>query len=119
MITLQLAIGWLGLGIAAALAIAVIVLIILGRIKLDELLGDKNGDASLSRFQFLVFTFVIGFSFLYLVFAREGTGFPDVTGGVLTLLGISGSSYLVSKGIDGQTPDDKAPGGKSDAEKPK
>jgi len=106
MSTLQLAIGWFALGIAAAMAITVIGLIVTGRIKLEKLLGDKNGDASLSRFQFLVFTFVIGFSFLYLVVSQEGVRFPDIPGGVLTLLGISGSSYLVSKGIDGQTPDD-------------
>jgi hypothetical protein len=106
MTTLQLAIGWFALGVAGFLAIAVIVLIIRGRINLESLLGDKNNDASLSRFQFLVFTFVIGFSFLYLVFARENAGFPEISGGVLTLLGISGSSYLVAKGIDGPTPDD-------------
>jgi hypothetical protein len=51
--------------------------------------------ASLSRFQFLVFTFVI--AGLYLVLSIEAGTMVDVPEGALVLLGISGGSYLVSK----------------------
>lgn len=68
-----------------------------GRINLSSLLSEANGDASLSRFQLLIFTFVIAFSFFYLV--ETGHIFPNVPEGVLTLLGISASTYAVGKGI--------------------
>jgi hypothetical protein len=66
-------------------------------IDLSRLISEPNGDASTSRFQFLVFTFVIAISFFLIVAATHS--FPGVPQGVLVLLGISGSSYLVSKGI--------------------
>jgi hypothetical protein len=68
------------------------------KFKLDSLLTEANGDASLSRFQLLIFTFVIAFSLFYLV-ERNETKFPDIPDGVLTLLGISASTYAVGKGI--------------------
>src|SRR2546421_203494 len=71
-----------------------------GSIDLSELISETNGGASMSRFQFLVFTFVIALSlFLVIIGHPNGPQFPDtIPGAVLTLLGISGSSYLVSKG---------------------
>ena len=59
--------------------------------------SEPNGDASISRFQLLIFTFVVGFG-LFLVIAGK-KDFPEIPGSVLSLLGISASSYLVSKGI--------------------
>jgi hypothetical protein len=53
--------------------------------------------ASLSRFQFLVFTFVIGGLFL-LLSIRAGT-FVDIPTNVLGLLGLSAGSYLVSQAV--------------------
>jgi hypothetical protein len=61
--------------------------------------GSKVGSASMSRFQLLVFTFVIGLSFFYLVLCNKDCKFPDVNAGVLTLLGISATTFGVSKGI--------------------
>ena len=77
-----------------------------GSISLDDLLcetpstGRPNAPckASLSRFQFLVFTFVI--AGLYLLLSIEAGTFVDIPTNVLGLLGISGGSYLVSKGIN-------------------
>src|SRR5580700_1261181 len=66
-------------------------------IDLSRLISEPNGDASTSRFQFLIFTFLIAISFFLIVAATHN--FPGVPQGVLVLLGISGSSYLVSKGI--------------------
>lgn len=76
------------------------------KINLSALISETNGDASLSRFQLLIFTFVVAVSLFYLVEQRansktagiEGT-FPDIPTGVLTLLGISASTYAVGKGI--------------------
>ena len=71
------------------------------RIDLEFLISDGPGYASLSRFQFLVFTFVIGVGITYLTF-KTGE-FPVIDSGVLTLLGISSASYALGKGIDAQT----------------
>ncbi len=68
-----------------------------GKINLSSLLSESNGQASMSRFQLLVFTLVIAISFFILV--ERGTRFPDIPDGVLTLLGISASTYAVGKGI--------------------
>lgn len=97
---------------------------------LEKLISEKDGSgASMSRFQLLVFTFVISFSFFLIVISRASLAetnnavahsdnsntdqLPQVPGGVLALLGISASSYTVSKAIqsnvnapdDGKTPD--------------
>jgi len=60
---------------------------------------DRKPKASLSRFQFLIFTFVI--AGLYLVLSLESGNFVDVPESALVLLGISGGSFLISKGIGG------------------
>lgn len=75
-----------------------------GRLDLAYLISEPQltaGDsgkpkASLSRFQFLIFTFVI--AGLYLVLSIEAGTMVEVPNGALVLLGISGGSYLVSKG---------------------
>jgi len=73
-----------------------------GNIDLSKLISEPNGDASMSRFQLLIFTFVIALSLFLVVVATSKL--PDVPGTILTLLGISGSSYLVSKGIQFSDP---------------
>ena len=114
------AIALIILGFAAV----VLYLILSGRIPLVGLLsepsvpGDKNGPkASLSRFQFLIFTFVI--AGLYLVLSLESGNFVDIPDSVLVLLGISGGSYLISKGV-GKNSKTGGPGGNGgdDSKKP-
>lgn len=68
-----------------------------GDIKLQGLINESSGEASMSRFQLLIFTFVIAMS-LFLIIMNE-MKFPEIPGSVWTLLGISGGSYLISKGI--------------------
>lgn len=97
--------GYVALAFIAALGASVIGLIWKDRIRLDRLISEPNGDASMSRFQLLIFTFVISAS-LFLVIAahKDYPAFPeDIPNGVLLLLGISSSSYLVSKGIQFST----------------
>ena len=91
---------------AGLLGLTIIWFIWTGKISLEKLLSEPNGDASLSRLQFLIFTFVIALSFfLITVGAKNGPAFPNpIPAEVLTLLGISGSSYLVSKGIQFSNP---------------
>jgi hypothetical protein len=55
--------------------------------------------ASLSRFQWLIFIFVI--AGLYAVLSIEAGQFIDIPNNVLGLLGISTGGFLVSKGISG------------------
>lgn len=100
---LTLAAGWVILIFVAALAFVVISAMFTGKIDLARLISEPNGDASMSRFQLLVFTFVIAVSlFLIVAYSQQ---FPLVPQGVLILLGISGSSYLVSKGIQFSSPE--------------
>lgn len=75
-----------------------------GSIDLSELLEEANGGASMSRFQLLVFTFVFAFSLFLVISSTNPMSFPNIPGTVLSLLGISGSSYLVSKGIQFSDP---------------
>jgi hypothetical protein len=101
--TLTLVAGYIICGIVGILGALVIWKIVDGSINLDRLISETNGDASMSRFQFLIFTFVIALS-LFLVIMAKGGAFPDIPPTVLALLGISGSSYLVSKGIQFSDP---------------
>ncbi len=100
MSTLAMTFGFLLAAFIGGLELWILYLMVKGDIDLTRLVSEKNGPASLSRFQFLIFTFVIAMSF-FLVVANDPTGLPDVPSGVFTLLGISGGSYVVSKAIQG------------------
>ena len=69
-----------------------------GKIDISKLLTEDGGGASMSRFQLLIFTFVIGLSF-FLVLICDCKKLPEVPANVLALLGISATTYGVSKGI--------------------
>jgi len=58
---------------------------------------EVTPKASLSRFQFLIFTFVI--AGVYLVLCLESGRFVEIPQNVILLLGVSGTSYAASKGI--------------------
>jgi hypothetical protein len=97
--TLGLAIGWILTVFIGLLAVMIVIKIWKGDIDLNYLISDENGWASLSRFQFLLFTFVVGMSLFYLVVADAPPKYPTIPKEILALLGISGGSYVVSKGI--------------------
>jgi hypothetical protein len=92
--------AWVALGFLGLVGIAILYYVFTGRIDLSGLISEPNGEASMSRFQLLIFTFVIA-ACLFLIVASKGPpDFPsDIPQGILVLLGISSSSYLVSKGI--------------------
>lgn len=93
-----------------AFAGAVLVKIVEGEINLDGIISEPDDQAkvmgkakaSLSRFQFLVFTFVI--AGLFLMLSIETGDFVEVPSTVLGLLGISGGSFIVSKAVGQQKP---------------
>ena len=85
------------------LGLTILVYIWQGKINLSALLNEANGEASMSRFQLLIFTFVIATG-LFEIVEKSGT-FPEIPTGVLTLLGISASTYAVGKGISYSQPD--------------
>jgi hypothetical protein len=69
---------------------------------LDGLLSEPPGPsgeikASLARFQFLIFTFVI--AGLFLLLCIEAGTFIEIPGNVLALLGISGGTFVASKTV--------------------
>ena len=109
-------------GYLICIVVALFALLVLWRIfdrtiDLKFLLSEKDKDseravASMSRFQLLIFIFVIAFSFFLVVISNikivqrqtkvdynNLPELPDVPRGVLELLGISASSYAVSKAI--------------------
>ena len=97
---LKIATGFTLLALIFLFGFAVLVYIANGSIDLSELLsesGDSKG-ASMSRFQLLIFTLVIALSLFLVVVSNMK--FPDsIPPEILTLLGISASTYAVSKGI--------------------
>jgi hypothetical protein len=75
-----------------------------GTIDLSHLLSEAGGGASMSRFQLLIFTFVIAFSLFLIIVSSDPMKFPVIPAEILTLLGISASTYAVSKGIQASSP---------------
>jgi hypothetical protein len=97
---LQLAVGYGVLIVVFFFGFVIVADLITGDIDLSKLLTESGGGASMSRFQLLVFTFVIGLSLFFIVVGKKD--FPsEIPSGILTLLGISATTYGVSKGIQG------------------
>ena len=96
---LMLAVGWILAGFVGLTGLLVLWLMFRGRIKLDKLISEPDGDASLSRFQFLIFTFVIAMSVFVITVSTAPPRFPEIPTSVLALMGISAGSYVLAKGI--------------------
>ena len=97
---LKIATGFTLLALIFLFGFAVLVYIANGSIDLSELLSEtgESKGASMSRFQLLIFTLVIALSLFLVVVSNMK--FPDtIPPEILTLLGISASTYAVSKGI--------------------
>src|SRR5437868_1751949 len=91
--------GWVLTVFVAASGALVLWKILTNKIQLDKLISEPNGDASLSRFQFLIFTFIVAMSVFLLTLRQNPPAFPEIPVGILALLGISAGSYVVAKGI--------------------
>jgi hypothetical protein len=97
MLKLKLAVSYGLLVLIFLFGFVILAAIASGLIDISQILEDDSGGASTSRFQLLIFTFVIGLSFVLIVACD--CKFPDVPTNVLALLGVSASTYAVSKGI--------------------
>jgi hypothetical protein len=98
--------GWVALGFLGFLGVAILYQVFTGKIDLSGLISEPTGEASMSRFQLLIFTFVISACLFLVIASPEPPAFPkDIPTGILVLLGISSSSYLVSKGIQHSSPE--------------
>ncbi|HXS95084.1 MAG TPA: hypothetical protein VN736_10795 [Candidatus Limnocylindrales bacterium] len=75
----------------------ILVAMVRGRIDLSKLISEQDGTASISRFQLLIFTLVIALSMIFML--ASTSSFPELPNQALILLGISASTYGVSKGI--------------------
>jgi hypothetical protein len=100
--TLVQAVGWILAIFFAAAGAIILWKMWQNKINLEFLISEPSGHASLSRFQFLVFTFVIAMGLFLITLRQSPLSFPDVPPTVLALLGISAGSYVVSKGIQVQ-----------------
>jgi hypothetical protein len=97
---LKIATGYTLLALIFLFGFSVLVYIANGSIDLSDLLSESDGSkgASMSRFQLLIFTLVIALSLFLVVVSTMK--FPDsIPPEILTLLGISASTFAVSKGI--------------------
>ena len=96
---LALLIGWPVAVFIGLLQAVVIWKVARNEIDIRNLLGEPDGTgASFSRFQFLIFTFVIAMSLFWVVVRHDG--FPEeIPSGIFMLLGISGGTYAISKGL--------------------
>ncbi|MGO9242830.1 MAG: hypothetical protein ACLQBJ_18660 [Bryobacteraceae bacterium] len=72
--------------------------IVTDQIRIDSILNEQSGEASVSRFQLIIFTFTIALTFVYLTLCGTGQ-FPAIPKEVLILLGISATTYGVGKGL--------------------
>jgi hypothetical protein len=104
--SLALAAGYVIVGFVGLVGLIIIWRIWQEKININMLISEPNGDASMSRLQLLIFTVVIAMSlFLVIIGGPHGPAFPaTIPDQILTLLGISGTSYLVSKGIQFSDP---------------
>lgn len=103
--------GWIITIFIGAVAAIILWYIISGKIDLKHLISESNGQASLSRFQLLIFTFVIAMGLFLIIVGSDPLAFPEIPAGVFALLGISGGSYVLSKNIQAGRDAGKGGGG--------
>jgi hypothetical protein len=94
----KLAVCYAGLVLLFLFGFLILAGIASGKIDISQLLTESGGGASMSRFQLLIFTFVIALSF-FLIVVSTGKFPSPIPSEVMTLLGISATTYGVSKGI--------------------
>lgn len=101
---LTLVVGYVIVILVFFFGLMVLIAIATNKIDISGLLCEpKENKASMSRFQLLIFTFVIAFSLVMIIIGNNPLQFPNVPSGVLLLLGISASTYTVGKGISKST----------------
>jgi len=92
---LNAVVGALLVVLLGLLATSVLARMLSGDINLSGLLAEADGDASMSRFQFLIFTFIVAGS--YVLLQMQTKSMVEIPAGVLGLIGISGGTYAGAK----------------------
>lgn len=95
----KLAVMYVAVIVILLYALVVLIAIATGEISIAALLSEAGGGASMSRFQLLIFTLTIALCFVLIVVAGTPPSLPKIPTEVLELLGVSASTYAVSKGI--------------------
>jgi hypothetical protein len=95
--------GFVFLLIMGALCVMLLIKTWTNQIDLSSLLDEANGDASMSRFQLLVFSLVVAVGVF--LFILKNLTLPDIPQSILTLLGISASTYAAGKRISFSRPE--------------
>jgi hypothetical protein len=75
---LGVAVGWGGSFLIGLLGLVVVYRMFDGSIDLTRLISEPTGEASMSRFQLLIFTFVIGMSLLLITVSHSPGGQPSL-----------------------------------------
>lgn len=92
--------SWIVAILVGLIGLAIVFQMLTGKIDLKRLISESDGKGSMARLQFLIFTFVIAGSFFLITVSSNPPAFPSkIPGEVLALLGISGGSYVLGKGI--------------------
>lgn len=87
--------GWVAIVFLAFVGAIIIYRMWDGTIRIEKIISEEDGKASLSRLQFLIFTFVIGGGLVHIVVKSQQ--FPKIGSDVFMLLGISALSYVGAK----------------------
>jgi hypothetical protein len=95
--------GFAFLPVMGALCIMLLIKMWTNQIDLSTILAEANGDASISRFQLLVFSLVVAVG-LFLQILKN-MALPEIPHSILILLGISASTYATGKGISFTRPE--------------
>jgi hypothetical protein len=96
----KLTMEWIVVGLVGLIGLVIVYQMFVGKIDLAKLISESDGKGSMSRLQFLIFSFVIAGSFFLITISKNPPAFPTkIPGEVLALLGISGGSYVLGKGI--------------------
>jgi hypothetical protein len=102
-VLLEILAGYLILLFMAGVGLRLLYKMYQNEIDLAKLLCEPKAKddcaASMSRFQLLIFTFVITLSLFLIIVGTKPPAFPQIPDQVLMLLGISASTYAVGKGI--------------------
>jgi hypothetical protein len=91
--------------VLVALALVIAYRIMKGTIDISGLFnGGTVGEASTSRFQLVVFTFMVAFAYLIFLLkwmtAQADKGMPEIPWSLLALLGVSAATYAAGKKLD-------------------
>jgi hypothetical protein len=98
--TVKEIIAWIVVVLVGLIGLAVVWALFTGKINLEKLISEEDGKGSMSRLQFLIFTFVIAGTLFMIIVSSDPPAFPEeIPAGIFAVLGISGGTYVLGKGV--------------------